>query len=303
MNQIERAVLLIGSAKRAGESTSESLGSYLMARLSERGVATTTFAVQRALRTPERVAALLNAVDACDVFVLAFPLYVDTLPSLVTQALEAIAAQRREEPGERQPWFLAIANCGFPEARHNDVALAICEQFATATKMRWAGGLALGAGGAIHGGAIHEHGMTHNANSGAAWVELPAYFEALNRDFRYQLTPIGGPGPNLYIAQEVQGNRFLIAGGAPGLRVSWQVTGIRHDAYAQANPIVVEVDKPAEARGTLLHPEAFGVDSSYSLDAKLQSMPLDQSSKDVVGAATTAAPKPVTQPLPQATQP
>jgi len=140
-------------------------------------------------------------------------------------------------------------------------------------------------------------------NSGAAWVELPAYFEALNRDFRYQLTPIGGPGPNLYIAQEVQGNRFLIAGGAPGLRVSWQVTGIRHDAYAQANPIVVEVDKPAKERGTLLHPEAFGVDSSYSLDAKLQSMPLDQSSKDVVGAATTAAPKPVTQPLPQATQP
>ena len=56
--------------------------------------------------------------------------------------------------------------------------------------------------------------------SGSAWVDLPAYFEALNRDFRYQLTPIGGPGPNLYVAQEVQNNRFQIAGGGPGLRVS-----------------------------------------------------------------------------------
>ncbi len=128
-------------------------------------------------------------------------------------------------------------------------------------------------------------------DSGAAWVDLPAYFEALNRDFRYQLTPIGGPGPNLYIAQEVQGNRFLIAGGAPGLRVSWQVTGIRQDAYAKANPIVVEVNKPVEERGALLHPEAHGLDRSYSLDAKLHSVPLDQPSTYDVGVAATEAQK------------
>jgi hypothetical protein len=57
--------------------------------------------------------------------------------------------------------------------------------------------------------------------NGEAWVELPAWFEALNKDFRYQLTPIGAPGPNLYIAQEVQDNRFQIAGGTPGMKVSW----------------------------------------------------------------------------------
>ncbi|GIV72019.1 MULTISPECIES: autotransporter outer membrane beta-barrel domain-containing protein [Caldilinea] len=127
--------------------------------------------------------------------------------------------------------------------------------------------------------------------SGAAWVELPAYFEALNRDVRYQLTPIGGPGPNLYIAQEVQGNRFRIAGGAPGLRVSWQVTGIRQDAYAQANPIVVEVDKPVEERGTLLHPEAHGLDHSYSLDARLHNTPFNQASMQDVGVAAAEAQK------------
>lgn len=100
---------------------------------------------------------------------------------------------------------------------------------------------------------------------GAVWIELPEWFEPLNRDFRYQLTPIGGPGPGLYVANEVKGNRFRIAGGAPGLKVSWQVTGIRHDAFAEANRIPVESDKTGEEKGTYLHPEAFGVSPSRGL--------------------------------------
>jgi hypothetical protein len=80
----------------------------------------------------------------------------------------------------------------------------------------------------------------------------------LNRDFRYQLTPIGAPGPNLYIASEIQDNRFKIGGGVTGTRVSWQVTGIRQDAWANANRIQVEQDKPAEQQGKYLQPEAYG---------------------------------------------
>ncbi|OPZ29893.1 MAG: hypothetical protein BWZ02_00911 [Lentisphaerae bacterium ADurb.BinA184] len=91
---------------------------------------------------------------------------------------------------------------------------------------------------------------------GQAWVELPQWFEALNRDFRYQLTAVGGPGPNLHIAAEVAGNRFRIAGGTAGLKVSWQLTGIRQDAYANAHRIRVEQDKPAELLGALLCPGA-----------------------------------------------
>ena len=107
---------------------------------------------------------------------------------------------------------------------------------------------------------------------GQAWVRLPDYFEALNRDFRYQLTAIGAPGPNLYIALEVSGNRFKIAGGRPGGRVSWQVTGIRQDAYAQANPIAVEEAKPAEERGVYLHPELYGQPDARRVGAR-QEMP------------------------------
>jgi hypothetical protein len=93
---------------------------------------------------------------------------------------------------------------------------------------------------------------------GEAVVLLPAYFEALNKDFRYQLTAIGGPGPNLYVAEEVHENQFRIAGGAPGLKVSWQVTGVRQDAWANAHRIRAEVDKPENEHGYYLAPELFG---------------------------------------------
>ena len=93
---------------------------------------------------------------------------------------------------------------------------------------------------------------------GEAVVELPDWFEALNRDFRYQLTAIGAPAPNLYVAREVRDGSFAIAGGKPGMKVSWQVTGVRQDAYALANPLEVEVEKPESERGLYLYPEVFG---------------------------------------------
>jgi len=92
---------------------------------------------------------------------------------------------------------------------------------------------------------------------GRAWVELPEWFEALNREYRYQLTCVGAFAP-IYVAERVAGNRFLIAGGSPGLEVSWQVTGIRHDPYAEANRIRVDEAKREEDRGRYLHPEVYG---------------------------------------------
>jgi hypothetical protein len=89
-------------------------------------------------------------------------------------------------------------------------------------------------------------------------VELPDWFEALNRDFRYLLTPLGSPAPNLYIADEMTRGRFRISGGSPGLRVSWQVTGVRQDAWANANRIPVEEDKPDIERGYYLYPDLVG---------------------------------------------
>lgn len=93
---------------------------------------------------------------------------------------------------------------------------------------------------------------------GEAWVEMPAWFDAVNTDFRYQLTPIGGAAPNLYIASEIQEGRFQIAGGPAGLKVSWQVTALRNDPYLQENPAPVEQAKPKDEAGTYLTPELYG---------------------------------------------
>jgi hypothetical protein len=98
--------------------------------------------------------------------------------------------------------------------------------------------------------------------SGEAWVALPDWFEALNRDFRYQLTALDAPGPNLHVADRISGNRFRIAGGEPGASVSWQVTGIRHDPYAEAHRIPVEEAKTGRERGRYRHPEVHGAPAS-----------------------------------------
>jgi len=92
---------------------------------------------------------------------------------------------------------------------------------------------------------------------GYATVELPDYFEALNKDFRYQLTVIGEFAQAI-ISDKIKDNQFTIRTDKPSVEVSWQVTGIRNDASAIANRIPVEVDKTESERGKYLDPNAFG---------------------------------------------
>ncbi|MGA3212250.1 MAG: hypothetical protein ABSD20_13170 [Terriglobales bacterium] len=91
---------------------------------------------------------------------------------------------------------------------------------------------------------------------GEAEVRLPDWFEVLNGDFRYQLTPIGAAFTP-YIAEEISNGGFTIAG-MPGKKVSWQVTGVRHDPWAKANPLQVEQEKPPQERGHYIHPALYG---------------------------------------------
>ncbi len=103
---------------------------------------------------------------------------------------------------------------------------------------------------------IYDGVITTDAN-GAAVVELPEWFEALNHDFRYQLTVIGGFAQAV-VAEEIENNRFSIRTNLANVKVSWQVTGIRHDPFANAHRIPVEEQKSEEERGFYLHPEEWG---------------------------------------------
>ncbi len=151
------ALLLIGSPK-TGASTSASLGAYLLEELEKRGLRTQAVALTKALRSEEATEELHSAVAAADLVVLSFPLYVDSLPAPVIRALELIGARRAGALGDAddsvaeaagKPALVAICQCGFPEAEHNEVALEICAGFARSAGFEWAGGLAMGAGGMV----------------------------------------------------------------------------------------------------------------------------------------------------------
>ncbi len=92
--------------------------------------------------------------------------------------------------------------------------------------------------------------------NGEALVELAEWVEAFNKDFRYQLTCIGGYS-SVYIAEEFSGNSFRIAGGNSNTKISWQLTGVRKDPWAQTHPLVVKQEKLTTKKGYYQHPDLY----------------------------------------------
>jgi hypothetical protein len=128
---------------------------------------------------------------------------------------------------------------------------------------------------------IYNGNITTDQN-GRATVNLPDYFEALNMDFRYQLTAIGVFSQAI-VMEEIKGNQFIVASDKPNVKVSWQVTGVRNDAYAKKNRVVPEQDKPEQEKGKYLNADAFGLPREESLHAvkakepqKAESLPTDK---------------------------
>jgi len=145
------ALLLVGSP-RGARSTSASLGGYLLERLAGQGVTASARFVEDLPSAATQDHGLPAAARAADLLIASFPLYVDALPAPVTRAMEAIAAGRLQDraTGGRRD-FVAMVNCGFPEAQQAEVALAICRRFAAAAGFCWLGGLAMGLGGTLGG--------------------------------------------------------------------------------------------------------------------------------------------------------
>ncbi len=98
---------------------------------------------------------------------------------------------------------------------------------------------------------IYNGNITTDGN-GFASVQLPDYFKALNKEYRYQLTVIGTFAQAI-ISKKVQNNQFEIKTSQPNVEVSWQVTGIRDDRYARENRLQVEVKKSGTDKGRLLY--------------------------------------------------
>jgi hypothetical protein len=147
-----KALLIVGSPKTKSSSTSAVLGGYLLRRLKAHGWETESLTLRASLRLEPGQQELLSWTDRADLLLLAFPLYVDSLPFLVTKAFEVIASHRQAVPNKRPQRLVAIVNNGFPEVAQNALALAICRRFAAQSGIAWAGGLAMGAGEALSSG-------------------------------------------------------------------------------------------------------------------------------------------------------
>jgi NAD(P)H-dependent FMN reductase len=151
------ALLLVGSPKPAA-SASRSFGEALLSRLAARGATIRTAPVTPSFRSEEKLAELTEKIAWADLVVLSCPIYIDSLPAPVTRLLEAwatgVEANARVGSGSKR--LALLAQCGFPEARHCDVAVDVCRQFCVEAGAEWAGALAFGTGGALEGRPIER---------------------------------------------------------------------------------------------------------------------------------------------------
>lgn len=157
-----KALLLVGSPKKSN-SSSDSIGSYLLDKLSEDGYATDKLNILSSLKSNEDAETLLEAVNNAELIILTFPLYVDSLPAGVIKSFELIASHREKNKSTSVQRMIAIVNCGFPESLQTKIALDICRCFANSVGFKWAGSLGLSCGGVISGRPIKEQsGMLRN---------------------------------------------------------------------------------------------------------------------------------------------
>jgi NAD(P)H-dependent FMN reductase len=143
-------LLLVGSPK-GRRSASWRLGSVLAEGIRKRGAAVGEEMVHEGVRSEAGTARLLDAVDAADLVLLAFPLYIDSLPAPLLRLLESIGERRTRAAPAGSPRLAVVVQCGFPEAHQCGTAVDICRLFADRSGMRWAGALAMGMGGLVGG--------------------------------------------------------------------------------------------------------------------------------------------------------
>jgi hypothetical protein len=124
------------------------------------------------------------------------------------------------------------------------------------------------------------NGVVTTDGRGYATITLPDWFEALNRDFRYQLTVLDDSNSEDFavakVVRKIKDRQFTIRTSSPNVEVSWQVTGIRHDVWANAHRIPVEEDKPPQERGLFLAPAEWGQPKEKGIGYQNQAAPANR---------------------------
>lgn len=116
---------------------------------------------------------------------------------------------------------------------------------------------------------IYSGTIMTDAN-GEAWVQLPDYYDEINKDPRYQLTVIddsAGPGfVQVKVAKKIRDNRFMIMTSAPNVEVSWEVKAVRNDLWVRKYGAPVETEKSEYEKGKYQRPELYGAPEEMGTD-------------------------------------
>jgi hypothetical protein len=98
--------------------------------------------------------------------------------------------------------------------------------------------------------------------NGEAWVQLPDYFEQINKDFKYQLTVVDDTDSDQFViakvAKKIRSNQFKIRTNAPNIEVAWEVKAVRNDLWMQKYGAPSEMTKSNAEKGKYQHPELYG---------------------------------------------
>jgi hypothetical protein len=104
---------------------------------------------------------------------------------------------------------------------------------------------------------------------GYATIQLPDYFESINRDFRYQLTVVDDGERDDFVlvkvVRKIRNNQFTIRTSAPHVEVSWEVKAIRNDRYVQKYGYQTVQEKEDSIKGKYVQPELYGMPKEYGI--------------------------------------
>jgi hypothetical protein len=141
---------------------------------------------------------------------------------------------------------------------------------------------------------VYSGNITTDGN-GEAVVTLPDWFEAINKDFRYQLTVVGTFAQAI-VGNKIKDNRFTVKTNAANVEVSWQVTGIRSDAAVLKHPFKLEEAKPKSERGSYLVPDAYNQPEERGIEwARNPQLMREIKQQRIEGKPHLKQPKPVEQ--------
>ncbi len=138
--------LLLSGSPRGNVSTSSILLEYLQTQLETLGKSTMLMVAHKLVRNTADYDEFMFQLAEADFFILAAPLYVDSLPSHILEIFTRISKERRSQNQAPKTKFVALVNNGFPEYHQNQLALDICHQFAHEAKLDWVGGIPIGGG-------------------------------------------------------------------------------------------------------------------------------------------------------------